>query len=132
MGPDHQLTVMPGAIGRIKQAGARDDQIAVLTPYKGQLMMIHSIGLPMDTIIAIDGAQGKEYDFILLHLVTPTRGYGLGFMAQLNRLCVVLSRARCDLVDDAAENSWYPVIEEIRDRSANVLRIRLRLAGLSG
>lgn len=56
MSPDHHLTVMPGVIDRLKQAGARDDQIAVLTPYKGQLMMIRNLGLRNNTAITIDTA----------------------------------------------------------------------------
>ena len=95
--PTH-LAVIPAAIDAIKRAGARDEQIAVLTPYKGQLAMIQNLGLPTETVITIDAAQGKEYDFVLLDLVTPGAGYGLGFMSQSNRVCVSLSRARFGLV----------------------------------
>ena len=92
------LAVTTGAINSIKRAGARDDQIAVLTPYKGQLMMIRNLGMQNETSITVDAAQGKEYDFVLLNMVTPGGEYWLGFMADVNRACVSLSRARIGLV----------------------------------
>lgn len=56
---------------RLRAAGANDRQIAVLTPYKGQLRWLRTwetADLPMATI---DSAQGKEYDFVILDLVSP-------------------------------------------------------------
>ena len=68
MKPSHGA-IMPGVVSSIKQLGARSDQTVVLTPYKGQLTT-RDLGLLNDTTITIDGAQGKEYDFVLLDLVS--------------------------------------------------------------
>ena len=134
--PTH-LAVIPAAIDAIKRAGARDEQIAVLTPYKGQLAMIKNLGLPNETVITIDAAQGKEYDFVLLDLVTPGAGYGLGFMSQTNRACVALSRARFGLVILGNQNMggvqwpsegskiWDKVVTSHRD-SRGLLRVNVQ------
>ena len=97
MNPSH-LAIMPGAIDNMRRAGAREDQIAFKTPHKGQLLMIRNMGMQNDTSLTVDAAQGKEYDFVLLDLVTPGGGYGLGFVADVKRACVALSRARFGLV----------------------------------
>ena len=94
----HHLAVMAGAINALKDAGSRNDQIAVITPYKGQLSVIRNLGLPHDHNLTVDAVHGREFDFVLLDLVTPGAGYGLGFMTDMKRQCVALSRAKFGLV----------------------------------
>ena len=60
--------------------------------------------MDIGTIITIDASQGKEYDYVLLDLVTPGEGYGMGFMSDVQRICVALSRARMGLVILGNEN----------------------------
>ena len=48
-----RLAIMSGVIDSTKQSGARDDQIAVLTQYKGQLMMIRNLGLRKETTATV-------------------------------------------------------------------------------
>lgn len=41
--------------------------------------------------------QGQENDIILISLVRSNNEKKIGFLAQRNRLCVAISRARCGL-----------------------------------
>ncbi|KAF6227423.1 hypothetical protein HO133_008867 [Letharia lupina] len=46
-----------------------------------------------------DSAQGKEYDFVILDLVSPGgRQYALGFRTDPRRMCVALSKAKIGLL----------------------------------
>ena len=47
----------------------------------------------------IDGAQSKEFIYIILDLVTPgRRAHGLGFIADTKRTCVSISRAKSGMM----------------------------------
>ena len=47
----------------------------------------------------VDKAQGREYDFVLLDLVTAGgRLYPLGFTTDVRRMCVGLSRAKIGML----------------------------------
>lgn len=47
----------------------------------------------------VDGAQGKEYPFVILDLVKiGGRGFSLGFITDVRRMCVGLSRAKNGLL----------------------------------
>ena len=73
----------------------------------------------------VDSAQGREYDFVILDLVTPGgRLYPLGFVADTKRMCVALSRARDRIRTEettrAERSSWSspPSCKEFRDQNA--------------
>jgi helicase required for RNAi-mediated heterochromatin assembly 1 len=77
------------------------EKITVLTFYNGQkkLMMRkkaqnHRISLPYIKILTVDSYQGEENDIIILSLVRSNEHRGIGFLAQDNRVCVALSRAK--------------------------------------
>ena len=60
----------------------------------------------------VDKAQGREYDFVLLDLVTPGgMFYSLSFSTDVRRMCVALSRAKIGLVifgDQDMADCKYP------------------------
>ncbi|CAI7625625.1 unnamed protein product [Penicillium glandicola] len=78
--------------------------ITVLTFYNGQRKLImrkkaqnHNISQPYVNILTVDSYQGEENDIILLSLVRSNEHRGIGFLAQDNRVCVALSRAKYGL-----------------------------------
>lgn len=90
-------------ISLLEQLG-NDHEIVILTPYKGQVDLIHSM-LPQKfnhiEIHTTDGYQGKEADYILLSLVRNNILTGRsrwGFVTDPHRLNVALSRAREGLI----------------------------------
>ena len=78
--------------------GYEPSQITILTPYTGQLFRLRHY-MPRKTyegvrVCAVDNFQGEENDIILLSLVRSNSDGKLGFLAEDNRVCVLLSRAK--------------------------------------
>lgn len=97
--PSH-LVAVNYALDFLKEQGAEAKDIAVFTFYKAQLRLLRklpeAVGVMMSTV---DGAQGKEYPFIILDLVKiGGRGFSLGFITDVRRMCVGLSRAQNGLL----------------------------------
>ncbi|EDV92731.1 NFX1-type zinc finger-containing protein 1 [Drosophila grimshawi] len=78
---------------------AKPSDIVILSPYNAQVEYIKSI-LPsrrLYCVASVDSYQGLEADIVLLSLVRSNSAGQIGFLRQLNRVCVALSRARCAL-----------------------------------
>ena len=76
-------------------------QITVLTPYTGQLLLLKRY-MPKKVfegvrVCAVDSYQGEENNIILISLVRSNSEGKLGFLAEDNRVCVLLSRAKMGL-----------------------------------
>ncbi|EFA77791.1 NF-X1-type Zn finger-containing protein [Heterostelium album PN500] len=83
----------------IVQHNYSPNNIAILTPYTGQLILIRSRAkknpvLEGITIRTVDQFQGEERDFIILSLVRSNNEGSTGFLKIENRINVLLSRAR--------------------------------------
>lgn len=126
MNPAH-LVVVPKLVQALRRAGARDSQIAVLTPYKGQLRLHRRWQTPELTMATVDSSQGKEHDFVLLDLVTPGGPeYGLGSVSDVRKMCAGLSRAKTGLLivgninmskvpwPSAGRTAWQKLTDEHR------------------
>eukprot|EP01133_Synstelium_polycarpum_P016310 gene16310-19398_t len=83
--------------------GYKPEDIAILTPYTGQLLKIRErkrklqgLNSKLDQIIvrSVDQFQGEEKDIIILSLVRSNNEKKSGFLAIQNRVNVSLSRAR--------------------------------------
>lgn len=84
-----------------------ETQITVLVAYGGQLLAIKNQvtdftktnknvhpALVKVKITSVDNYQGEENDIVLLSLVRSNAFNSIGFLAQSNRVCVALSRAK--------------------------------------
>ncbi len=87
-------------------------QIAVITPYEGQVQRIRALlaefaELEVDTV---DGFQGREKEAIVLSLVRSNDSGELGFLEDIRRMNVALTRARKKLVviGDGATIARHP------------------------
>lgn len=74
--------------------------IAVLTPYAKQadLLRRHLTGVLGVEVSSIDGFQGREADVVVFVTVRCNERGEIGFLKDLRRMNVVLTRARCGLV----------------------------------
>ncbi|XP_044175717.1 NFX1-type zinc finger-containing protein 1-like isoform X2 [Acropora millepora] len=95
---DHEAEFMVALCRYLLRQGYKQSQITVLTMYIGQLLVLKE-RMPRDTcrelkICAVDNFQGEENDIILLSLVRSNKENNIGFLAESNRICVALSRAR--------------------------------------
>lgn len=72
--------------------------IAVLTPYTRQAELLRNL-LPSAIIVStIDGFQGREADIVIFITVRANVHHDLGFLKDMRRLNVVMTRARCGVI----------------------------------
>ncbi|XP_068716349.1 NFX1-type zinc finger-containing protein 1-like [Montipora foliosa] len=95
---DHEAQFIVALCKYLLLQGYKKTQITVLTMYIGQLLLLQD-QLPRSTfkelkVCAVDDFQGEENDIILLSLVRSNTEGRIGFVAESNRVCVALSRAR--------------------------------------
>ena len=107
-------------------------RVAILTPYKEQCRAIEEqLCVAFGTkagwghaieVGSVDAYQGKEKDVILFSCVRSGRGGGLGFVKDLRRLNVALTRARHALYIVGSEASleqstdWRALLSDARAR----------------
>ena len=72
-------------------------EIAVLTPYTRQKELLKSM-LPSYDISSIDGYQGREADIVVFVTVRCNVHYELGFLSDMRRLNVAMTRARIAVI----------------------------------
>ncbi|XP_044747132.1 NFX1-type zinc finger-containing protein 1-like isoform X3 [Coccinella septempunctata] len=95
----HEATFLVRLAEYLMLNGYRPGQITILAAYLSQMYEIQrekrKIDLLGDVRVAVlDNYQGEESDIILLSLVRNNDENRIGFLANDNRVCVALSRAR--------------------------------------
>lgn len=102
-------------VKKLLQGGLRPQDIAVIAPYDGQVQRIrqllaHEPELEVDTV---DGFQGREKEAVVVSLVRSNDEGELGFVADIRRINVALTRARKKLIviGDGATVSRHPFYE---------------------
>jgi ATP-dependent RNA/DNA helicase IGHMBP2 len=94
------------------EKGMRQEQLAVITPYNGQVEVLRTMLLPdypKLEIRSVDGFQGGEREAVVLSLVRSSersggkKGDGIGFLRDNRRLNVAVTRAKrhCAVVCDS-------------------------------
>jgi len=98
------------------QAGVPAANIGVITPYAAQVRRLREQllvgGLEVDSV---DGFQGREKEAILISLVRSNARGEIGFLADIRRMNVALTRARRKLlvVGDSATLSVHPFYQRM-------------------
>ncbi len=113
-----------GLVRLLIRAGIEPSCIGVITPYKGQVNLIReSLGQEGVQVDTVDAFQGREKDVVIISFVRSGAG-GLGFLNDIRRLNVALTRARKlrIAVGSAKVLSAHPVYESFIDRSSSIQR----------
>lgn len=115
------------------QAGVLAERITILTVYSGQVDAINKVLYSEDpgqarqvAVRTVDGFQGCENDLIILSLV---RSDGPGFVADIHRATVALSRARNGMFvlgslatlvqsNERSRSTWAGVLDRFKRQSA--------------
>ena len=99
------------------ESGVTADDIAVITPYAAQVRLLRSRlaqtpGLEIDSV---DGFQGREKEAVVISLVRSNSEGQIGFLADVRRMNVALTRARRRLVviGDSATISVHPFYQRL-------------------
>jgi predicted DNA helicase len=120
-----EARLVQAAVERLLQLGIPPEEIAVISPYDDQVSLIRSMiqvdGLEIKTV---DGFQGREKEVVIVSFVRSNEQGEIGFLSDLRRLNVSLTRAKRKLVliGDAttlASNACYlRLIESAKARNA--------------
>jgi ATP-dependent RNA/DNA helicase IGHMBP2 len=98
------------------KAGVVPEEVAVIAPYAAQVRRLRELlpvsGLEIDSV---DGFQGREKEAVVLSLVRSNTEGEIGFLADVRRLNVALTRARRKLlvVGDSATLSILPFYQRL-------------------
>lgn len=92
-------------------AGVAAADMAVIAPYAAQVRLLRErLALPGLEIDSVDGFQGREKEAVVLSLVRSNREGEVGFLADVRRMNVAMTRARRKLllIGDSATLSTHP------------------------
>lgn len=96
-------------VTELLERGVPRDTLGVITPYAAQVRLLRSLIEDVE-VHTVDGFQGREKDAILISLVRSNWDGDIGFLADLRRMNVALTRARKHLVviGDSATVGAHP------------------------
>lgn len=104
-------------VRQLLQAGVKPADLAVITPYAGQVRLLRRRladveGLEIDSV---DGFQGREKEVLVFSLVRSNLEGEIGFLADVRRTNVALTRARRALfvLGDSATLSHHPFYQRL-------------------
>jgi len=92
-------------VKQLLDAGLEESDIAIITPYNGQVELIRNMMLPLHPkleIRSVDGFQGGEREAVVLSLVRSNDRGIVGFLGDDRRLNVAVTRAKrqCAVICD--------------------------------
>jgi ATP-dependent RNA/DNA helicase IGHMBP2 len=125
--PGTESRVNPGeaalVIARLNEllaAGLAAAEIAVIAPYSAQVSLLRSLSQGVDgvEVDTVDAFQGREKEAVLVSLTRANPDGELGFLTDLRRINVALTRAKRHLflVGDSATLSRHPFYQRLLDR----------------
>ncbi len=122
-GKSHQNPLEAGLVMEkvqsLLEAGLQPEHIAVIAPYAAQVRLLRerreSLRLPEIEIDSVDGFQGREKEAIVVSLVRSNPEGEIGFLGDVRRMNVALTRARRKLIviGDSATVAVHPFYQRL-------------------
>lgn len=112
-----EAELVAAEVARVLALGVAPDGVAVISPYDAQVQRLRQLlsaeverGVEVDTV---DGFQGREKEAVVVSLVRSNDSGEVGFLADVRRMNVALTRARSKLVvvGDGATVARHPFYE---------------------
>ena len=97
---ENEALMVQAHVGALVGAGVKASDIAVITPYNGQVGLLRTLLhhlYPDLEIGSIDGFQGREKEAVIVSLVRSNPEGEVGFLAEKRRLNVAMTRPRRQL-----------------------------------
>ncbi|KAJ1331301.1 DNA polymerase alpha-associated DNA helicase A [Microdochium nivale] len=87
-------------VRKLVDAGVKAQDIAVVTPYNGQLALLRPLKeqFPGIELGSVDGFQGREKEVVVVSLVRSNTEGEVGFLGEKRRLNVAMTRPKRSLV----------------------------------
>ena len=98
------------------EAGVAAKDIAVIAPYAAQVRLLRQkLDVPGLEIDSVDGFQGREKEAVVISLVRSNAQGQIGFLADVRRMNVALTRARRKLlvIGDSATLAGHPFYQRM-------------------
>ncbi|MFL5865176.1 MAG: C-terminal helicase domain-containing protein, partial [Solirubrobacteraceae bacterium] len=108
---EQEARLVERKVRALREAGVAAEQIGVITPYAAQVRRLRELlSVPGLEVDSVDGFQGREKEAVVLSLVRSNAEGDIGFLADVRRTNVALTRARRKLlvVGDSATLSALP------------------------
>ncbi|MEA4909189.1 MAG: AAA domain-containing protein [Anaerolineaceae bacterium] len=108
-------------VAALLEAGLEPAQVAVIAPYAAQVRLLRGLaerlGRPELEIDSVDGFQGREKEAVVVSLVRSNRQGEIGFLEDVRRMNVALTRARRKLIviGDSATVTVHPFYRRMVD-----------------
>jgi superfamily I DNA and/or RNA helicase len=107
-----EATLAAGYVRRLADSGVSPAAIGVIAPYSGQVRRLRELlaNLPGLEIDSVDAFQGREKEAVVLSLTRSNVEGDIGFLADVRRTNVAMTRARRKLVvvGDTATLAGHP------------------------
>ena len=110
-------------VEKLIEYGVQPPQITILSPYTAQVRLLcESIRHEQVEIASIDGFQGRENDVVIISLVRSNSRKEVGFLADVRRMNVALTRAQRKLIviGESATITGYPFYERLLEYFDNI------------
>ncbi len=111
-----EVQIILHLVKSLRDAGVKSDDIAVISPYGAQARRIKLHLKPEGIEVkTVDGFQGREKEVILLTCVRSNLQGELGFLSDLRRINVAITRAKKKLiiVGDSSTLSSLPFFDQL-------------------
>jgi superfamily I DNA and/or RNA helicase len=111
-----EARLVGSAVRELLEAGVSPNDLAVIAPYSGQVRLLREQiqvdGLEIDSV---DGFQGREKEAVIISLVRSNPEGDIGFLADVRRTNVALTRARRKLIviGNSATLAAHPFYERL-------------------
>ncbi|HJN11742.1 MAG TPA: IGHMBP2 family helicase [Pirellulaceae bacterium] len=96
---EQEAALVVRKVKQLLEMGVSPDQVAVISPYAAQVRLLRKLleqdDLETDTV---DGFQGREKEAVVISLVRSNSDGEIGFLADVRRMNVALTRARRKLL----------------------------------
>ena len=105
-------------VQRLLDAGVPPSGLAVISPYSAQVRLLREQIQPPDLEVdSVDGFQGREKEAVIVSLVRSNRDNDIGFLEDVRRMNVALTRARRKLIviGDSATITTHPFYQRMVD-----------------
>lgn len=101
---------------KLINAGLSPSDIAIITPYSAQVRFIRDMLQAWEIEIdSVDGFQGREKEAVIVSLVRSNPDHEIGFLEDVRRMNVALTRARRKLIviGDSATITIHPFYQQL-------------------
>ncbi|NPA53211.1 MAG: IGHMBP2 family helicase [Aquificae bacterium] len=92
-----EAKIVKEVVEKLKEIGVKPEDIGVITPYKDHEEYLKKL-LPDIEVKTVDGFQGREKEVIIISLVRSNPDEEIGFLDDIRRLNVALTRAKRKLI----------------------------------